>query len=200
MRWKRSTSTCAEKSQLVRRSPPRDGNTFQKVTSGDVGSSPESFRHDDPGMEGLYTSGNTTSTGKRIDLHALQHGYSVLCLDAENAYFHADEDEEVYCWPPKEWVKGYHAGSGRVLNPWLKLQKQLYGRRKAAKKFNEFVVTATVDLGLEQCLEQPSLFRRPGTTLVFESHQDDFYLSDNDVELGWPPGTSRRTTLTENQF
>ena len=36
-------------------------------------------------------------------MHAVQHGYSILCLDAENAYFHAEEDEEVCCWLPREW-------------------------------------------------------------------------------------------------
>ena len=68
---------------------------------------------------------------------------------------------------------------------WWKLKKQLYGRRKAAKKSDEFVVTAAIDLGLEQCPVQPSLFRRPGTTLVFELHQDDFYVSGSNVELAW---------------
>ena len=75
--------------------------------------------------------------------------------------------------------------SGRVENPWCKLRKQRYGRRKVAKKFNEFVVSATVGLGLEQCLGQPSLFWRPGTTLIFEFHQDDFYVSGSNVELAW---------------
>ena len=62
-------------------------------------------------------------------------------------------------------------------------EKQLYGRRKDAKKFNEFVVTATVGLGLERCPEQPSLFWRPGTTLIFDLHQEDFYVSWSSVEL-----------------
>ena len=53
-------------------------------------------------------------------------------------------------------------------NPWWKLKKQLYGRRKVAKKYDEFVVSATVGLGLDQCPEQPLFFRRPGTTLIFE--------------------------------
>ena len=67
-----------------------------------------------------------------------------------------------------------------------KLKRQLYGRRKAAKKVNEFVVvTATDGLGIEQCPEQPSLFRRPGTTLILEWHQDDFYVSGSNVELAW---------------
>ena len=43
--------------------------------------------------------------------------------------------------------------------PWWKLKRQLHGRRKAAKKFNEFVVAN--GLGIEQCPEQPSLFTRP---------------------------------------
>ena len=107
-----------------------------------------------------------------------------MCLDAENACIHAEEDEEVYCWPPKEWVKRYHARGGRVENPWWKLKRQLHGRREAAKKFNEFVVSATVGLGLEQC-PKPSLFGRPGTTLIFELHQDHFYVSGSNVELEW---------------
>ena len=45
------------------------------------------------------------------------------------------------------------------------------------------MVLIAIDLGLEQCPEQPSLFRRPGTTVVFELHQNDFYVSGNYVEL-----------------
>ena len=44
------------------------------------------FRHDDPEMEGLYTSGSTSATDRLVDVHGVQHGYSILCLDAENAY------------------------------------------------------------------------------------------------------------------
>ena len=142
------------------------------------------FRHDDPEMEGLYTSGSTPATGRLVDMHAVRHGYSILCLDAEIAHFPAEEDEEVYCWPPKEWVKRYHA-RGRVENPWWKLKRLLHGRRKAAKKFNEFVVAATDGLPIEQRPEQPSVFRRPGTTLIFECHQDDFYVSRSNLELAW---------------
>ena len=135
-------------------------------------------------------SGSTASVGRLVDMRAVQHGFSILCLDAENAYHHAQEDEEVCCWPPKEWVKRCHARGGRVENPWWKLKRQLHGRRKAAKKLNEFVVTGTVGLGLDQCPEQPSLFRRPGTTLIFELHQDDF-------GVGMASGTSGRAAQAE---
>ena len=70
------------------------------------------FIRDDPEMEGLYTSGSTAATGRLVDMHVAQHGYSILCFDAENAYFHAEEDEELYCRPPTEWVKRYHARGG----------------------------------------------------------------------------------------
>ena len=50
---------------------------------------PREFKHDDPEMEGLCTSGSTSATGRLVDVHAVQHGYSILCRDAENAYFHA---------------------------------------------------------------------------------------------------------------
>ena len=43
------------------------------------------FRHDDPEMDGLYTSGSTSATGRLVDMHAVQHGHSILCLDAESA-------------------------------------------------------------------------------------------------------------------
>ena len=81
-------------------------------------------------MEGLYTSGSTSATGGLVDVHAVQHRYSILCFDAENAYFHSEEDdEEVYCWPPKEWVMRYHTRGGRVERPWWMLKRQLYGRQ-----------------------------------------------------------------------
>ena len=91
------------------------------------------FRHDDSETEGLYTSGSAAATGRLVDVHVVQHGYSILCFDAENAYFHAEGDEEVYWSLPKG---------------------------KMRRNFNEFVVSATVGLGREHCPEQPSLFRR----------------------------------------
>ena len=55
--------------------------------------------------------------------------------------------------PRQRWTSG---------ELWWKLKKQLYGRRKAAKKFNEL-----------------------GMTLIFELHQDDFNVSGSNVELAW---------------
>ena len=48
------------------------------------------FRHDDLEMEGLYTSGTTAATVRLVDMHAVQHGYSILFLNAENTFFRAE--------------------------------------------------------------------------------------------------------------
>ena len=53
-------------------------------------------RHDDPEVEGLHTSSIAAAASTLVDMHAVQQRHSILCFDAENAYFHA-EDEEVYC-------------------------------------------------------------------------------------------------------
>ena len=62
-------------------------------------------------------------------------------------------------------------------NPRWKLKGQLYRRRKAAKKFNEFVVMATDGLGIEQ------LSRAAKEPQIYECHQDDFYVSGSNVAL-----------------
>eukprot|EP00959_Pyramimonas_sp_CCMP1952_P416339 8722686-Pyramimonas_sp.AAC.1 len=103
-----------------------------------------------------------------------------MVLDAQGAYFHADEDEEVHVDPPVECVKRYHARGGKIERPWRKIKEQLYGTRKASNKFNQYVTDQTRSLGIEQCPEQLS-FRRPGATLVFEVHQDDIYASGSDL-------------------
>ena len=80
-------------------------------------------------------------SGSTADMHAVQHGR--FCASMQNACFYVQEDEDVHCWPPIEWVQRYHARGGRVETPLWKLKRQFSGRRKAAKMFNEFVVTAT---------------------------------------------------------
>ena len=97
----------------MRRSSQRDGENVPKGDKWRCRFAAREFRHEDPEMEGLHTSGSTAATGRLVDMHAVQHENSILWPAAENAYFHAEEDEEVYCWPPKEWVKRYHARGGQ---------------------------------------------------------------------------------------
>ncbi|CAK0868581.1 unnamed protein product, partial [Prorocentrum cordatum] len=54
------------------------------------------------------------------------------------------------------------------------MEDQLYGKRKASEKFNQYVTEET-----------SGIFRRPGAALVFDGHQDDIYSSGSDPELKW---------------
>eukprot|EP00959_Pyramimonas_sp_CCMP1952_P316718 6629359-Pyramimonas_sp.AAC.1 len=75
------------------------------------------FKCEDPELEGLFTAGATSSTGRLIGQSAAQHGYNTIVSDAQNVYFHATEDEEVDSDPPAEWVKRYHARGGQCQRP-----------------------------------------------------------------------------------
>ena len=148
--------------------------TFQKVTSGDVVSLPES-------------SNSTIPT-------RLRQADWWKCMRSSTAIRSCAWMRRTHT-PTQKKTRKFTAGPGNVsrgttpeADMWRILggaKRQLYGRRKAAKRFNQFVVTATDGLGFEQCSEQPSPFRRPGTTLIFELHQDHFYVSGSNVELSW---------------
>ena len=74
------------------------------------------FRHDDQEMEGLYTLGSRALyEQQQVDWWTCMrhHGHSFLCRDAENSYFHGEEDGEVYCWLPKKEVSRQRWASGK---------------------------------------------------------------------------------------
>ena len=96
------------------------------------------------------------------------HGCSFLCL--------VERTRTSMQRKTRKSTAGHPKNGSRGITPEEDEWRILGGRRQAAKKFHEFVVSATVGLGLEQCPGQPSLFRRPATALIFELHQDDFYV------------------------
>ena len=63
-----------------------------------------------------------------IDLIAVKRGWPTLGADVSNAFFHAEEKEEVYVKPAAEWIE--EDPDARVGMMW-KLCRQLQGRRKA---------------------------------------------------------------------
>eukprot|EP00959_Pyramimonas_sp_CCMP1952_P272458 5696346-Pyramimonas_sp.AAC.1 len=72
-----------------------------------------------------------------------------MVLDAQNACFHAEEDEEVYVVPPAEWSRRYHARGGQCQQPWRKMKKRLGGERGVSNKFNQCVIDNTSESGIE---------------------------------------------------
>ena len=97
-------------------------------------------------------------------------GYTAVTGDVTCAFFHADEEEEVYVDPPTEW-KDIHG------HEWTwKLAKQLYGRRPAPRKFSDKVASVMCqELQMLRCKEVPHLYFHPIKKVAIEVHVDDFY-------------------------
>ena len=70
--------TCAKYCRWMRRSSSRDGKTYRKGTKWRCRFVAREFRHDDQEMERFHTSGSTTATSRLVDMHAVQHGYSIV--------------------------------------------------------------------------------------------------------------------------
>eukprot|EP00972_Heterocapsa_arctica_P014867 2190162-Heterocapsa_arctica.AAC.1 len=68
-----------------------------------------------------------------------------MIIDAKNAYFHGEETELVAVEPPDEWLEKWINDGGDPDVVW-KLRRQLYGRRKASKVFNEYVADLLSDI------------------------------------------------------
>ena len=90
---------------------------------------------------------STASTSRLVDMHAVQGGYVHPVPGCRERILPCrGRRGNLLLASPGTWVKRYHARGGRVEHCWWKLTRQLYGKRKAAKKFAEFIVTA--ELGL----------------------------------------------------
>ena len=107
-----------------------------------------------------------------VDTVAAKRRQPTLTGDISNAFFHADEDEEVDVQPSAEWYAMHPEYEGKV---WRML-KQIYGRRKATRKFADHMSAILVnECGLEQSKAAPHLYRCLRRGIVYEMHVDDYH-------------------------
>ena len=62
----------------------------------------------------LFAPSTTAITARVIDIIAAKRRTHTLTGDISNAFFHAEEDEEVYCQPPQEWTNADEKRYGKV--------------------------------------------------------------------------------------
>lgn len=142
------------------------------------------FKSMDPNMEGVYTPASNQATSRVIDIIAVKKKQKTQIGDASNAYFHAEETEEIYVQPPAEWLARQRKRHLPDHVMW-RMKKQLYGRRKASKAFNEFMVKELTKLGFVQCAPAPHFFRQDEKDMDLELHQDDWHGTGPDESLDW---------------
>ena len=93
-----------------------------------------------------------------------------VAIDAHTAFLHADVDQDLFAEPPEPdaW---YDAGL-KEDEVW-KLNKALYGYRKAPKWWHQHLVSVLESLNYQPLLTDPSCFRSDGTNTNSFVHVDD---------------------------
>jgi len=134
----------------------------------------------------LFTAASTTTTERMVDCMAVKKKQRRMILDGKKAYCHVPEEEKLFIDPPKVWLGWWWSqddGMGDITDPVWVMDKTLYGRRIASKRFNTFVTGILEGLGFEQCLAQPQVYKHFSKDMDVEVHQYDFHSTAGDEQL-----------------
>eukprot|EP00974_Lingulodinium_polyedra_P046669 4472689-Lingulodinium_polyedra.AAC.1 len=88
-------------------------------------------------MEGVFAGTSAAVSEHIVEVYACSFGFPRMVGDVSIAFLHVSEDEIVYITapvgfrPPEDFIKKYG-----IKCIWL-MKKVLYGRRKAAKRWQE---------------------------------------------------------------
>ena len=99
-----------------------------------------------------------------------ESNHITVSIDVHTAFLHADVDQDLFAEPPEpdEW---YDAGL-KEDEVW-KLNKALYGNRKAPKLWHQHLVNVLESLNYHALLTDPSYFRNDETNTNIFVHVDD---------------------------
>ena len=99
-----------------------------------------------------------------------ESNHITVSIDVHTAFLHADVDQDLFAEPPEpdEW---YDAGL-KEDEVW-KLNKVLYGYRKAPKLWHQHLVHVLESLNYHPLLTDPSCFRNDETNTNIFFHVDD---------------------------
>ena len=99
-----------------------------------------------------------------------ESNHITISIDVHTAFLHADVDQDLFAEPPEpdEW---YDAGL-KEDEVW-KLNKALYGYRKAPKLWHKHLVNVLESLNYHPLLTDPSCFRNDETNVNIFVHVDD---------------------------
>ena len=99
-----------------------------------------------------------------------ESNHITVSIDVHTAFLHADVDQDLFAEPPEpdEW---YDAGL-KEDEVW-KLNKALYGYRKAPKLWHQHLVSVLESLNYNPLLTDPSCFRNDETNTNIFVHVDD---------------------------
>ena len=99
-----------------------------------------------------------------------ESNHITISIDVHTAFLHADVDQDLFAEPPEpdEW---YDAGLRK--DEVCRLNKALYGYRKAPKLWHKHLVNVLESLNYHPLLTDPSCFRNDETNINIFVHVDD---------------------------
>ena len=99
----------------------------------------------------------------------------VFEVDLSGAYYQTPQDEQLVVEPPPEW-KAARREAGLPWDVWWLLLKQLPGQRAAGNRFLEHVrLEFLTKFGLERFPALPNFYRRMDSTILMDTHMDDWF-------------------------
>ena len=141
------------------------------------------FKFLQPWRTDLYTPSSVPLTNRIIDAIAEAHGYRRLIADATNAFFHAEEKEDVCSGCPEEFLERRRQ-AGLDTEVLFKFRMKIYGRRDGPSSFCDFCSDVLVNKrGMTRCTALPCFFWHSSLKLALELHQDDFHATGPDTSL-----------------
>ena len=109
-----------------------------------------------------------------------EHEHVTIAIDDHTAFLHADVDQDLFAEPPEpdEWF-----AAALLDDEVWKLNKALYGYRKAPKMWHQHVVSILERLNYHPLLTDPSCFRNDELNVNIFIHIDEGLLLGPRIEV-----------------
>ena len=123
----------------------------------------------------VFAVASSQATARLIDTIGVKKGYVFFTADAENAYWQVPIKEEVYMYPPDEWLEAKREAGLPYRGIVWRLKKEWYGRQIAGQSFVDWAAEQAKAEGFNRCEVAPWFFYNPARDASMEVHMDDFY-------------------------
>ncbi|CAE7029215.1 GIP [Symbiodinium sp. CCMP2592] len=123
----------------------------------------------------VFAVASSQATARVIDTVGVKKGYVFFTADAENAYWQVPIKEDVYMYPPAEWLEKRKAAGLPHQGLVWKLKKEWYGRQIAGQSFVDWAAQQAKTEDFDRCQAAPWFFYNAARDASMEVHMDDFY-------------------------
>ena len=139
------------------------------------------YKWQSPGREDVYAPMSQPCTNRVVDYYSMKMDDDandpmvVFEVDLSGAYYQTPQDEDLAVEPCEEW-KAARRAAGLPDDMLWRLLKQLPGQRGAGNRFLEHVrLTFLERFDLQRFAALPNFYRRVDSTILIDTHMDDWF-------------------------